>query len=515
MIGASRPMPRFVRVHRLLLGACACALAGCTLGPDFKRPEPPTATGYAMAGDDANAGAVQTEVGQQVVGDWWTLFRSPTLDALMRQAIAGSPTLAEARARLAEAHAAQGAQGGLLTADATGGFKREEANLNALSGGSFSSFSVPGFPPIVTNPEFNLYSVGASVSYNLDVFGGQRRLRESLAAQTEAQRRELDAAYLTLTGKVVQQALIIADADIQTAELQAIAADDQRDLDMITRARGAGGAAGIDVAQAEAQLAKDQAMLPVQSQRRAQARHALAVLVGRSPADWSAPDFDASSGSLPAALPVALPSTLVRQRPDILEAEAKLHAATAEIGVATADLYPKISLTGTINQDALTLQSLFDKGSTSFTLGPSVSLPLFHSGELRARKREAEAEAEAALASYRETVLEAFAQVDDALQAIAHDNQAYDEDAKSLDAAQRRLDMARKGFAAGGLSARDLLDAQQSVRRARLTLKAQGTSRYADAAVLLLAVAAPPQSGDAQAENTSSSPGADPAAAGR
>lgn len=488
-------MPRLNRIPGLLLAACTALLAGClSVGPNFKPPATPAGDSYAMAGDDVDAGAIQTEVGRQVVGDWWGLFQSPTLDALIQDAIAGSPTLAAARERLAEARAAEGAQGGLLSADLSGGYKRERANLNSFSGGSFGSFSLPsGAPAIATNPTFNLYSVGATVSYDLDLFGGERRLRESLTAKAEAQRHELDAAYLTLTGDVVQEALVIADANLKIAAYQQITADDQRNIDMIVKARHAGGASDADVAQAQAQLAEDSALTPELSQRRAMARHALAVLVGRSPADWSAPDFDTSSGGLPAVLPVALPSTLIRARPDILEAKAKLHAATAQIGVATADLLPKISLTGSANQDALTATTILEAESDSYALGPSLSLPIFHSGELRARKREAEAEARAAMDDYKHTVLEALAQVDNALQAIAHDNQAYDEDAKALDAAQRRLDMEHRGFAAGGVSARDLLDAQQVVHRTRLTLEAQGSSRYIDAATLMLAVAAPPQ----------------------
>ena len=460
-----------------------------TVGPDFKPPAAPTSDRYAQAGDIANKGQLQTEIGAKVLDDWWTLFQSPGLDRLMRQAIANNLTLEQAREHLAEAQSAEKAQGGLLKADATAGYKRERANLIAFSGGAFSPSSLPGGLNFPTNPEYNLYSIGGSVSYNLDLFGGQRRLRESLRAQSEAQARELDAAYLTLTGKVVQQVLTVADANIQIQALQAIADADRQDLDMIVKAHNAGGATEADIAAAREQLALDSSAIPPQKQRLAAARHAMAVLVGKAPSDFEPPDFDAKSGSLPPSLPVSIPSQLVHERPDILEAEAKLHEATAEVGVATANLYPNISLTGVISQDALTPQTIFAAASNSYNFGPSLTVPLFHSGELKAKKHEAEAAARAALLNYEETVLEAFAQVDDSLQAIAHDNQAYLDQQRVLDQAQARLDMVRKSFHAGGATARQLLAAQKAQVQAQLDLQQNGTGRYSDAARLMLAVA--------------------------
>ena len=472
------------------ISLCALLLAGCvTVGPNFKPPTPPVSHGYSQAGDIANKGALKTDVGAQVIDDWWTLFQSPALDKLMRQAIAGNLTLAQARARLAQANEAQAAQGGLLTADLNASAKRERANLNAFSGGSFSSFSIPGVPAFSTNPEFNLYSIGATVSYNFDLFGGQRRLRENLRAQTDTEARELDAAYLTLTGKVVEQVLTAADAAIQMQALQSIADSDRQDLDMIVKARNAGGASDADVLAARQQLAFDSSAIPAQRQRLSAARHAMAILVGKTPSEFDPPEFEANSGALPASLPVSIPSALVHERPDILEAEAKLHAAVADIGVADANLYPNITLNGTISQDALTPQTIFAKASDSYNFGPALTLPIFHSGQLHARKREAEDAARAALLAYEETVLEAFAQVDDALQAIAHDNQAFEDQTRVLDLAQARLDMVRKSFAIGGSTARQLLAAQKALVQAQLDLQQNGTGRYADAARLMLAVA--------------------------
>jgi NodT family efflux transporter outer membrane factor (OMF) lipoprotein len=472
--------------------AASALLAACVVGPNFHAPATPPDQGYAMAGDDANIGPSRAAIGEKVVAEWWTLFHSPALDQLMRQAVAGNPTLEEARARLEASRQAVKAEGGLLTADASAGAQRERANLAAFSGGAFTSFSIPGFPAFPTNPEFNLYSIGATVSYNLDLFGGVKRRTESLKATEEAQARELDAAYLTLTGQVVAQALTIADANIQIQSLNEISANDQADLTMIEKAHAAGGASDADVLQAESALAQDKSAVPAQRQRLAAARHQMAILLGKTPAEWTPPDFDASSGSLPEVLPVAVPSELVHSRPDILEAEAKLHAATAQIGVETANLYPNIDLTGAIEQNALTPQNLFSYASTGWNIGAGLTAPLFHSGELKAKQREAEANARVALAAYEVTVLAAFDQVADVLTSLANDNQSYADQTRALDTANRRVEMMRRSYALGGVSAYQLIEAERNWRRTQLMLNQQGFGRYADVAELLLATASVP-----------------------
>jgi NodT family efflux transporter outer membrane factor (OMF) lipoprotein len=460
--------------------SAACLTSGCmAVGPNFHEPAPPTAGGYAMAGDDANPSTgLAASIGDKVVADWWTLFQSPALDQIMREAIANNRTLEQARARLAQAKDTAGTEGGQLTADAAGSIKRSRLNFGALSGGLFS-----------INPEFNLYSASATVGYDLDLFGGAKRRRQSLAAQAEAEARALDAAYLDLTGQVVKQVLIVADAGAQADALQDIIEHDQTNLTMIRQSRAAGGASAVDVAMAESQLDEDSVALPAQRQRLAAARHRLAVLVGKSPSEWSPPTFDARSGVLPRILPTAIPSALVRSRPDILEAEAQLRAATAEIGVAEAARYPDITLNAGYNVDTLTPESFFSPASTGWVFGPALSAPLFHSGELKARQRAAEDAARGALAAYQQTVLEAFAQVADVLQAVAHDNQAYADQNRALQAAAGRLEATRDAYRLGGVSALQVVDAERGWRRARLSVTQLGTSRYADAAMLLLATA--------------------------
>jgi NodT family efflux transporter outer membrane factor (OMF) lipoprotein len=494
-------MNRSWPTRRLQLALCASAaaslLTGCmTVGPDYHRPTVTADTGYVAANDDtANIGPVETAVGDKVVADWWTLFHSPVLDQLVREAIRANPTLEAARARLAQARDAAGAEGSPLHIDATAGVKNQQANLNAFSGGVFSNSTTVGgvqLPKFPSNPRFPLYSIGAAVSYNTDLFGGVRRRRESLEQNAEEKARELDAAYLTLTGQVVAQALTIGDATIQIRDQREVVANDEADLDFARKAVAAGGVPRVQIAEIESQLAQDRAAIPPQQQRRDAARHRMAALLGKPPVEFAAPGFDENSGVLPTRLPVAVPSALVRNRPDILEAEARLHAATAEIGVATANLYPNITLSATLNQDALTPQTLFDPMSTSWAIGAGLTAPIFHGGELRARKREAEDAARAALADYQQTILAAFNQVADLLQAIAHDNQAYADQTSALEAAQARVDMLRRAEAAGGASPVQLLHAERDLHRIRLALQAQGSGRYGDSALLLLATASVP-----------------------
>ena len=464
-----------------LLGGCAA------VGPNFTPPATPNDAGYAMSGDDPLPNNLA--IGDKVAADWWSLFHSPALDQLVREALANNLTLAQARARLASAHEAVAAESGLFSADLSAGVQRERANLNAFSGGAFSSASALGFP---TNPEFNLYSISPSVSYNVDLFGAKRRRIESLKASEESDARELEVAYLTLTGEVVEQALNVASATLNLRALDAIAATDRADLAMLEKAQAAGGATPAQIADDQRQLAQDLAAAPIERQKLAVARHQLALLVGKTPSEWTPPEFDETSGALPATLPVSLPSDLVHRRPDILEAEAQLHAATADVGVATANLYPSITLSANIAQNALTPDTLFSQIANSWAFGAGLTTPIFHSGELKAKQRQAQDDARAALAAYEQTVLVAFTQVDDALQAVAHDNQTYAQQTAAVQAAVNRLEMTRKAYAAGGASAQDVVRRERDWRELRLTLSQEGTDRVDDAARLLLATAGAP-----------------------
>jgi NodT family efflux transporter outer membrane factor (OMF) lipoprotein len=467
----------------ICLTAIGAVLAGCAaVGPNFKTPAPPPAAGYAMAGD---APSPQAAVGERLAADWWGLFRSAELDQTVRQAIAGNQTLEAARANLAQARDAVQAQEPRLKLDANASAAEDRVNLTSFG---FSQFPGPNGPVTLSNPTFQIYSFGLSGSYDFDLFGGRRRERESLLAKAEAQGFQTDAAYLTLTAQVVGQAIDIASLNAQIAAAEEIVRSDQQNLDLVTKSYKLGGGTRLDVATVQTELAGDQGAVTPLRQQLAVARHALALLVGQAPSQWTPPDFTLDSLAPPATLPVELPSELVRDRPDIRAAEARLHAATAEIGVAQADLYPKLTLTGSITQGALHPQDLFSYGATGFFLGPSVTVPIFHQGELKAKKRMAEDAARAALATYQQTVLQAFVQVGDSLQAIAHDDQVIADATSALNSGADSLNLEHLRFRDGKTGLLPVLDAQRSYARARMTLVRARAQKLRDAAALLYAV---------------------------
>jgi NodT family efflux transporter outer membrane factor (OMF) lipoprotein len=464
------------------LSAAAATLSACVVGPNFHRPDAPGAAGYAMNGDQTEPKDVT--LGATTAGPWWTGFGSAQLDRTMDQALAGNPTLAAANANLAQARAAvTAARGGLYPEiDANGGVQRERLN--------FSSFGFSGFPGLSNNPEFTLYSVGATASYALPTSGGTKRTIESASARAEALKHQGEAATLTLTGQVATQAATIAAirAEIETAE--AILVDDRNNVDLARKAEQAGGEAQGQRVNAQSQLAADEALLPPLRQNLAAARHALALLVGKAPADWTAPDFDLANLKAPASIPVSLPSDLVRRRPDILAAEAELHAATADIGVATAKLYPSLNLTASLTQSALTPGQVFTFPGTAYTLGVGLTQPLFDGGRLRAERKETIAAQKAALATYEMTVLRAFGQVADLLQALAHDDEAIAAQTRAANSAAAGLKLARAGYSEGGLSLLPVIDAERTYNMARRQLIAAQAQRYLDTIQLFIATAA-------------------------
>ncbi len=456
----------------LALGACT------TVGPNFVRPAAPTAPGYAMAGDRPAAAAVLSPQ-TRAAGPWWRAMGSDQLDAVMVQALAGNPSLAQADASLARAREAARSVAGSLAPqfDASAGAQRERINTEA--------FGISGFP----SPTITLYSIGPSVSYDLDLFGGGRRRREEAIARAEGVGRQADAAYLALTGQVAMDAVKIADARARISAVDAIVADDEENLAIVHRAEAAGGEPPSASNVGEAQLDADRALRPPLAQQLEAARHDLAALVGRSPGEWIAPDFDLQDFKPPATIPVSLPSQLVRKRPDILAAEADLHADTAAIGVATADLYPDIRLTASLTQEAISPDKLFSFASTAYSFGPSLTTPLLHGGSLRANQRGAQDQARSSLARYRQTVLSAFVQVADVLSALAWD----DERIAALDQADRTagaaLTDARNAYKLGGGALLAVTTAQRQRVSAQLDLADARAQRLQDIVQLFAATA--------------------------
>ncbi len=473
------------RSKLLLTALAATSLAGCkAVGPDFQSPAAPTTPGYLMQGD-APSNVARLSPDQRVAGGWWKSFGSADLDKVMDQALSGNQTVGAANASLVrlqqEAVATRGAQQPQV--DVNAGLQGERINL--------TSFGFSGFPGIkITNPTLGLYSIGGTVSYDADLFGGLRRGSEAAAARAENQARQADAAYLTLTGQTTMAALQIATVRAEIATAQKAVDEDKQVVSLIREAEGVGGEAPSATTSARAQLAADVAVLPPLQQQLAQARHQLAQLVGQAPADWTAPDFDLASFSAPAEIPVSLPSSLVRQRPDILAAEANVHVAVAQLGVATAALYPDLRLTANITQTAIPPVSLLSYGASGWSLAAGLTQPIWHGGTLKANKRAAEAAANEALLRYHGTVVAAFTQVADVMSAITQDDAELAALATAEDVAQAALRDDENAFRLGGGALLPVLDDERRLQMARRSRVAAQGRRLADIAELYVATAA-------------------------
>jgi NodT family efflux transporter outer membrane factor (OMF) lipoprotein len=469
------PMPANALLRRSAsLLALAAALGGCaTVGPDFSRPAATVTPGYAAAGESGPNGQ-QIKLGQAVAARWWDYFGSAELDQVMRLAVENNPSLAAADATLAAAQAQIRATRAEAApqVNGTAGVSGQRLNLSSFG---FDTSSFPGLNP---NPTFALYSVGAAASYAGDPFGLNRRQVEGASARAEAQAHQTDAAYLSLTGNVALQAAQIAATRAQIAAVEVIVADDQRLIDLVREAEKAGAEAEAPRVSAQAQLAADTARLPPLRQDLAAARHALSVLVGKAPADWSPPDFDLTRLTLPAEIPLSLPSELVRRRPDILAAEARLHAATADIGVATAELYPSLNLTASLTQSALSIPKLFTYQGTAASIAAQLAGPIYDGGRRRAQRDATRETARAALATYQATVVMAFGQVADLLQALAHDEEALAAQAGASDAAEASLRLARAGYQGGATGVLPVVDAERQLTSARLAYVQAEAQRY-------------------------------------
>jgi NodT family efflux transporter outer membrane factor (OMF) lipoprotein len=453
------------------ISALAC-LSGCTVGPNYTRPAAPASKQYDQQAQKqlgATGGVIGDQhisMGQKVYGDWWVTFGSAKLDRVMRKAIDGNFDLTAADATIAQAtEAVASARGGLYPqVDFGAQLGRQRSNNGGFAHSTTASF----------------YAVGPLVNFDFDVFGGTKRLIERQAALADFQKRQYDAAYLTLTGDIADQAILLASARAQIDAVQVLLADDRTNLELVRIARLTGSVAEVDVALAETQLAQDKTLLPPLAQQRDAARHALSVLAGKSPDDWVAPDFDLTDFTLPSNLPVSLPSELAHERPDILEAEAELHAASAAIGMATADLYPHLTLSGFINEAAVSASSPFGAGTALWGIAAELAGPVFHGGTLRANRRGAIDSYEASLAVYRQTVISSLGQVADVLQAIYHDGEEYSAQHQAIDASGTSLRLNREGYQEGEVSVLEVLDAERAYQQALLGQIRAKTSQYLD-----------------------------------
>ncbi len=467
--------------------AALLPLAACTVGPDFVPPTAPAAKHLAPASTTSrlSPGAgepVQRFIeGQPVSAQWWRMFRNPALDRVERDAIATSPTLAAARATLAQAREA--------VAVARGGYYPQvdlAASAERQKGPPFALGLLPSASQGL--PIFNLYQVGPTVSFLPDAFGLTARTVEAQQALADTQEYQLAAARLTVTGSVATQALAIASLRRQIEATQAIIAEDRRNLALVREARAAGRANRSDELAAQTQLAEDRAALPPLRAQCSMAQDALAVLVGRAPTAWSPPRFDLDGFTLPARLPVSLPSTLVRQRPDIQAAQAQLHARSAAIGIATAQMYPSFPISASIGTAALAATTLGTSRSIFWTLAGGLTVPIFHGGALQAQRRAAVDAFHASLAVYRQTVLAAFGQVADTLHALDDDSAFAAAERRALDAARAAADLQRIRYAAGRGRVLDLIAAERAAQRARIGYANAQAQRDLDTARLFVAM---------------------------
>ncbi len=477
--------PWHVRCLVTLWATVLCA--SCAVGPNFRKPVPPETDRYiahplSRTASTSGVAGGQTQrfvSGSDIPGDWWTLFHSPPLTALIEQALTHNPDINAAQAALSVASENMLAGRGAYYPGIAAGLSasRQQDPPGALA-------------PVPSNNAFlySLYTPQVSVSYVPDVFGLNRRTMESLRAQQQAVRYQMIAAQITLTANVVagavQEAAVQAQIDA-TRELQSI---NSKMVDILKYQFSKGYVGKLEVAAQESQRAQLDASLPPLRKQLAQQQHLLAVLAGRYPGQTPAAQFELSSLTLPQELPVSLPSQLVAQRPDVLQAEANLHAASAQIGIATANRLPNISLTANVGSTALAIDQVFKSGTGFWSVGASLAAPIFQGGSLLHQQRAAKAAYVQAAEQYRSTVLSAFQNVADSLVALDQDARALQAAAAANDAAKVTLDLSQRQIKDGYASYLSLLNAEQALQQARINLVQAQAARYTDTAALFQAL---------------------------
>lgn len=475
-------------VWRLAPLAISLTLGACAVGPHYQTPAAlPTEAGAkytegALAAQTAAAPgkggeAQQFGVGQDIPAQWWTLFQSDALDALVRQALANNPSLGAAQAALRQSEENYSSVSGTLNAPAVNaGLSGGRQRASALNSG------VPG------GVEYNLYNASVNVAYSVDVFGANRNALEGQHAAVDYQRFQVEAAYLTLSANVVTAAIREASLRAQLQASQDMLQDQARQLAMVEQQYAAGAVPLPAVLAQRSALANLHASIPALEKSLALTRHQLAALVGQAPGQSALPAFDLDSLTLPQNLPVSLGSELVRQRPDIRASEALLHQASAQVGVATANQYPQFNLTASISSTASDPSQLFDAAATGWSLLGGITQPLFNGGALDAKRRAAQAAYEGAQSQYRSVVLQAFQNVADSLRALEFDASTLQQQTAAADAAKQLRDISQRQYQVGAVSYLALLDAQRNYQQAYINWVGARAARYADTAALFQAL---------------------------
>ena len=478
------------RIVPFLAALAGLLLAGCAVGPDFKRPAAPvvgdytgqqltnTATSTNVAGGEAQSFAK----GGDLAGDWWTLFHSQTLNDLIELALTNNPDLKAAQAALLVARENVLAQRGVYFPSVAAGFSASRTKQSEMLA------PTPNYPSVPQEFQYNLFTPQVSVSYSPDIFGANRRSMESLKAQEQGVRFQMIAAYTTLTANVVVTAIQAAAVQAQIDATRQLVDLNSNMVEILRYQYSKGYAGRLDVVAQESQLAQVNATLPPLLKQSAQLRDLLAVLAGRFPNQSPAKKFELSSLQLPVEIPVSLPSQLVAQRPDVLQAEANLHAASAQIGIAIANRLPNITLTADAGSTALSFDKLFSSGTGFWGLGAAAAAPLFQGGTLLHQERAAKAAYTQAAEQYRSTVLTAFQNVADTLTALQQDAEGLKAASTAADDAQENLDLSQRQWKDGYISYLALLSTEQTYQQSRINLVQAKANRYADTAALFQAL---------------------------
>ena len=474
------------RVSHVLapLSLLCLALAGCTVGPDFARPDVAANADYskekltttAQADIDTGGAAQRLIAGMDIPGQWWTLFRSPALNALVEEALKANPDVSAAQAALRQANELIYADQASLFPSVSGNVQKAREKVSGVTSG------------VPQSPILTVSSASLSVSYAPDVFGGTRRQIESTTAQAEYQRFQLEATYLTLTANVVNTAISLASVRDQIASTEEIIRLQGGQLDLLQAQRRLGAIGDSDVLTQQTALAQTRATLPPLQKQLAQTRNQLMAYLGRFPNQDQGERFNLASLRLPEELPVSLPSAIVGQRPDVRSAEAQLHQASANIGVAVANQLPQFSITGSLGSTVASGTKLFSSGSGVWSLAGSITQPIFDAGALEHRKRAAVAAYDESAARYRGTVVTAFQDVANALRALEADADALNQQVVAERSAHANLDLVQAQFRLGAVAYINLLTAQQTYQNTALSRVKAQAARYSDTTALFQAL---------------------------
>ena len=465
-----------------LLMLAALALSSCTLGPDFTKPAAPETDRYNVNGDPtaavgAGTGTQWIEAGKAPDAQWWRFYQSPELDSAVDAAVTGNLTLQIAEARLRQSKDALQAGKGVFYPQLSASLNQTRQNYNPAIVGAPSGAGV-----------FNLTTLSANVSYALDVFGANRRAVESLGAQVDAQRANVRAAYLILTGNITNTIMAMGAYSDLIDEIQALITLEREQLAIDEKRYRAGLVNFSAVLATRNTLATLEASLQPLQQQLTQAEHLLATLEGKETGAWSAPTVHLSSLAIPQSVPLSLPSQLVNQRPDILLAEANLHSAGATVGVATAALLPSFNITGNMGDISTSMSNLFGGSGGIWGFGGSILAPVFNGGTLTAQRQAAIDAFEASGLTYRQTVIIAIAQVADCVKAIEHDALAVGAQTQAQAAAGQALMLAQANFSGGTANYLTVLTAQISLAQANVNLIQARAQYFQDTTALIVAL---------------------------